>query len=156
MSLSDDICDFLSGGVSIIVAARNALLRPSISRARGCRVVRDGDRRLRILVSIAQAGDLLDDVRSTGLVAVTFSVPSTHRTLQFKGVDAHIAPVDDDDRAVMRAYAKAFAMEIRPLGFSGEFAQTFLTAPDDEVAIEFTPNDVFQQTPGPQAGARLT
>ena len=156
MTLSDDICDFVSGGVSIIVAARNVQLRPSISRAKGCRVVRESVRRLRIILSAAQAGDFLDDVRSSGLVAATFSAPSTHRTLQFKGVDAQIAAIDDEDRAVMRAYAKAFAIEIDPLGFSGMYAQTFLAAPDDEVAIEFTPSDAFQQTPGPEAGARLT
>ena len=152
MILTDEIRDVLSGGVSIVLAARSAALEPSIARAVGCRVV---GARLRILVSVAQAGRVLDDVRESAMISATFSVPKTHRALQFKGNDARIEPLDADDRATLRGYVPAFAASIDPLGFHEPFVRAFLATPQDEVAIEFTPAEAFQQTPGPAAGRRI-
>jgi len=152
----DDLVAFLTGGVSITLASRNAALVPSTSRAKGCRVLREASRiRLRVFVSALQAGDFLGDIRSTGMISATFTVPRTHRTLQFKSRDARIDAVNTEDLAAIAAAATAFAANIEPLGFAHEFSTAFLASPGDEVAIEFTPTDAFQQTPGPAAGERL-
>ena len=153
--LTNEIADFLTGGVSIVLASRDASLAPSVARAKGCRVLQGAASRLRIFVSAAQAGALIEDVSGTGIVAVTFSLPNTHRTLQFKGRDAIVTPLLDEDRQTVREYLRNFGEVIRPLGFSDEFTRAFFASPSDEVAIEFTPSDAFQQTPGPAAGARL-
>ncbi len=153
MILTDEIGEVLSGGVSIVLASRDAALEPSIARALGCRVV--GHARLRIIVSVAQAGRVLDDVRESAMVSATFSVPNTHRALQFKGSDARIEPLDAADRAALQAYLPAFAAAIDPLGFHEPFVRAFLETPRDEVAIEFTPAEAFHQTPGPAAGQRI-
>lgn len=155
MILTDEICEFLTGGVSILLASRSAALAPSIARATGCRVVSDGRTALRIIISASHAGQLLEDVRGSGMISATFSVPNTHRTLQFKGSDARIMAIEAADRSAIEAYLKSFAAAIDPLGFSGEFTRAFFAAPSDEVAIEFTPAEAFQQTPGPAAGARI-
>ena len=155
MILTDEICEFLTGGVSILLASRSATLQPSIARAKGCRVVRGELAALRIIVSAAHAGQLIEDVRGTGMISATFSVPNTHRTLQFKGKDARILAMEAADRRAAEAYLKAFAAAIDPLGFSDEFTRAFFAAPSDEVAIEFAPAEAFQQTPGPAAGARI-
>lgn len=156
MHFDDDLVAFLTGGVSIILASRNAALVPSISRAKGCRVLRGTSQiRLRVFVPALQAGDLLDDIRSTGTISATFTVPSTHRTLQFKSSDARIDAVDAEDVAAIAAAVTAFAADLEPLGFPQEFSRALLASPGDEVAIEFTPTDAFQQTPGPAAGERL-
>ena len=155
MQLNDELCEFLAGGVSIMLASRNAQLIPSIARAKGCNVVRDGTAKLRIFVSASQAGDLIEDVRGSLMISATFSVPTTHRTLQFKGSDARITPLRETERAAIDAYVGKFAAQIRPLGFADEFTRAFFASPADEVAIEFTPSEGFQHTPGPAAGARL-
>jgi len=154
--LSDEIASFLTGGVSITVASRSAQLVPSVARAKGCVVVRGAAPKLRVLMSAAQAGACLDDVRATGMISVTFSIPNTHRTVQLKGIDATIAAFTAADREAVSAYVEAFAEAIRPLGFLEEFTHAFFASPVDEVAIEFTPTEAFQQTPGPKAGARLS
>jgi hypothetical protein len=138
--LSDDICEFLTGGVSIVLASRSAALVPSIARATCCRIVR---------------GELLDDVRSRGMVSATFTRPNTHRAMQFKGSDARIEAIRAEDRSAVAAYLQAFAAVVEPLGFPNEFTRAFHASPADEVAIEFTPAEAFQQTPGPAAGARI-
>jgi len=154
--LTDEICNFLTSGVSILVASRNAGLSPSIARAKGCRVVRGPRTRIRILISAAHAGELLDDVRSSGAVSATFTLPRTHRALQFKGNDARVENVDAQDRAAMEEYLSTFVSVVGPLGFREEFVRAYYASPPDEVAIEFEPSDAFQQTPGPTAGSRLT
>lgn len=155
MILTDEICEFLTGGVSILLASRNVALMPSIARATGCRALRGERETLRLIVSVTQAGQLLDDVRESGMISATFTLPRTHRTLQFKGNDARIDTIGDQDRAAIHTYRESFAAMIRPLGFADEFARAFLATPPDEVAIEFAPAEAFQQTPGPAAGARI-
>lgn len=155
MILNDEICEFLSGGVSILLASRDAALTPSIARAAGCRVVRAEPATLRIVISAAQAGQVLDDVRGSGMISATFTMPRTHRTLQLKGSDARVETIDDQDRAAAAAYRQAFAAVIDPLGFDAHFARTFFASPGDEVVVAFTPAAAFQQTPGPAAGARI-
>ena len=155
MILTDEICEFVTGGVSILLASRNAALMPSVARATGCRALRGECEALRLVISAAQAGQLLEDVRESGMISATFTLPKTHRTLQFKGNDARLAPLDDHDRAAIESYRKAFAAVIWPLGFAERFARAFLATPADEVVIEFTPAEAFQQTPGPAAGARI-
>jgi hypothetical protein len=155
MQLNDELCQFLMGGVSIMLASRNAQLIPSIARAKGCVVLGGETAKLRIFISASQAGELIEDVRSSRMISATFSVPSTHRTLQFKGSDAQITAVRDHERATIEAYVDKFVVEIRRLSFGEEFTRAFFASPGDEIAIEFTPSEGFQQTPGPSAGARL-
>lgn len=155
MQLNDELCEFLLGGVSIVLASRNAQLIPSVARGKGCSVRRGAPAKLRVFVSASQAGELLEDVRANGMISATFSLPSTHRTLQFKGNDAQLTAIDADERAAMETYVGKFAAQIRPLGFTEEFTRAFFASPGDDVAIEFTPSEGFQQTPGPSAGARL-
>lgn len=155
MQFDDDMAAFVTGGISITLASRNAALVPSISRGKGCRVLRGTSVRLRIFVSTVQAGDFLDDIRSIGAISATFTRPETHRTLQFKGTDARVDVMNEDDRAALADAQASFADAIRPLGFSDEFTRAFLASDGDEVAIEFTLSDAFRQTPGPGAGERL-
>jgi hypothetical protein len=152
----DEMTAFVTGGVSVTVTSRSAALVPSISRAMGCRVIAGKRLKLRVFVSQAQAGDCLDDIRSSGMISATFSKPNTHRTLQFKGTDAAIQPLSDEDKAALVDYEGKFAEVLAPLGFDAHFVHCFLESPDDVVAVEFTPSDAFQQTPGPGAGQRLS
>jgi hypothetical protein len=156
MLLNDQILEFLHRAVSIVTSSRNERLVPSLVRARGWRAIGSPPTRLRIFVSSASAADLLDDVRSTRRIATTFSHPGTHRAMQFKGVDAVVIAIDNEDTNAIGRYVDAFASHIATLGFEEHFLRTFIDPQlSDDVAIEFTPTDIFQQTPGPNAGARL-
>ena len=88
--------DMVAGGVSIIVAGRDARNETTVARAVGCRMAEDG-RRITVFLSAAQSGALLADVRANGCVAVVFSEPTTHRAIQLKGTDAAIVPLTAED-----------------------------------------------------------
>ena len=111
---------------------------------------------MHVMNSQTQATQLLADVRRSGAVAAVFSKPSTHRTLQLKGRDAAILDADADDLLAVARYRDAFVAETSALGHPAHLIGAMFDCPDkDIVAISFTPDAAFSQTPGPQAGQAL-
>ncbi len=146
---------FVQGGVSIVAASRNAGLVPSIGRATGCRVAPNRTR-VTLLVAASQAPELVADLRACGRIAVVFSRPSTHRTLQLKADDAVVRPPTAAEAGLVGPYVAAFHADIALIGHTEAEARTLLAGVDgDLVAVDFTPCAAFEQTPGPNAGAPL-
>ena len=57
----------------------------------------------------------------------------------------------------MSRYVEAFAIEIGRLGHTAEQARVVFECRDEDLlAIDFTPNAAFEQTPGPKAGSPLS
>jgi len=141
--------------VSIIVASRDAGQRPHLMRAMGCRLSDDlGE--ITVFLSAAASRQVLDDLRANGLIAVVFTEPSSNLALQLKGRGAVVRPVQPGDPALVQAYIRHFADEIGQLGFAEHIAHTmFAHTPDELVAVSFTPQEAFEQTPGPNAGEAL-
>lgn len=146
---------FIQRRVSILVGSCGAEGVPSLARAYGCRVSLDR-RAVTVFLAVPQSEDLLRDLRASGVIAVVFSRPSTHETLQFKGSVQRMSPVEADDRPVMRAYGRSFAEEVAPLGFDATFQDAIMAPVEHEaVAVTFVPEAAFVQTPGPSAGQPL-
>lgn len=154
-ALDAELTAFVQGAVGIVVASRDAALCPSVGRAAGCRV--DPDRRaLTILLAASQNAALLDDIRRHRTIAVVFSEPSSHRTVQLKGRDAVECAVVDEDLRAAAAYAQAFDAELARVGFRGGYARALVAyEPGDLVAVRFSAEQGFLQTPGPRAGEPL-
>jgi len=147
--------DFITHHVSILVASCNHARVPSITRAFGCRV--SPDRRAGTLfLSVPRSTAVLRDLRDGGAIAVVFSRPSTHETLQLKSVRATIEKVKPADRAHMRTYGDSLAEDIREIGWVEPFVSALVAVLDEEaVSVTFSPTAAFNQTPGPAAGRRL-
>lgn len=146
---------FLLGPVSISLASHDAAGVPSLARAFGCRVAEDR-REVVVLVPTRTAESLLRDLAAGAPIAVVFSRPKTHETLQLKAPAGCLGPLGPTDPQHMRASGNAFAAELIALGYSAAFAHA-LVAPskEDAVAVAFFPTLLFDQTPGPRAGRRL-
>ena len=153
--LDENNAAFIQTGLSIVAASRDDALMPSIGRASGCHV--SGDRRaVAIFLPQSQAVQLVADLRRSKRIAVVFSRPSTHRTLQLKADDARVRPATPEESAIVARYVDAFAREIGLLGHTAEQACAMFQARDDDlVAVDFTPSAAFEQTPGPKAGSPL-
>lgn len=147
--------EFLQRGVSISVAACDHDRVPTAARATGCRLSPDR-RRITVFVSATQAASVLQCVRANAAIAVVFSEPSTHRTVQLKGTDASVGGPAQGDLNIVGGYRDAFARELEPLGYPEILIRTLLSYPSaDIVGITFTPSEAFSQTPGPKAGEPL-
>lgn len=153
--IDDELAAFMQGGISLNLAARDGRMMPSVARALGCRVTGNG-RSVRILVSQQQAAQVLADVRETGMLAVVVSEPASHRTFQLKGGRARIEAPGAEDLLAVHAYRVSFPAHLEGLGYPPLMIRTFLSCPDEDVvAIVFSPDAVFLQTPGSHAGSEL-
>ena len=143
----------MAGGVSVHVATRDARLRPSVMRAMGSRVdVAAGT--VTVYLARRQSRELIADLESNGHVAVMFSAPSTMRTVQLKAGRAELRAATEDDRPVLEQYLRAMEREIAAVGYPAPLVRAmFAWRLDDLVALTVTPEQVFEQTPGPKAGS---
>jgi hypothetical protein len=146
---------FMERHVSILMSSCSAGGVPSLARVYGCRVSPDHGS-VTVFLAVSQSEALLRDLRAGGATAVVFSRPSTHQTLQFKGVVQRVAPIEADDRLLMQAYGRSFTEEIAPLGFDSAFREAIMAPVEHEaVAVTLVPVAAFVQTPGPSAGRPL-
>jgi hypothetical protein len=153
--LDADHAAFIQGGVSVVVAARDAGLVPRVSRAIGCRVSEDRQR-VTVYLTAFQAASLLAAIRAEGAIAVAFNQPSTHRAYQLKGADASVVALDRADVERARRYVDAFCTDIALLGFAAAYGRALLWFdPAELTGVAFTPTAAFMQTPGPRAGERV-
>jgi hypothetical protein len=153
--LDEEHAAFIQSGVSMLAASRDATNAPKLARALGCRVSPDR-RRVAVFLAASQAVEVLAAIRATGTVAVGFNLPSTHRSLQLKGTDAVVSPLEAGDLEIAARYAAAFVDDIQLLGYDARLGRALLASePAELVAVGFTPSSAFVQTPGPRAGARL-
>lgn len=159
-SSSDPLIDaelaaFLSGAVSMLVATADAQRQPSLVRALGCRLSAD-HRELTLLLARSRSAPVIARLQSNPAVAVVFSQPSTHRTLQLKADDATLLPATDGDAALAAAYLERMVPELERVGMSAAFTRAFLAFSDhDLVGLRLRPTVAFSQSPGPQAGQLL-
>ena len=140
--------------VSIIVGSRDAAMQPHLMRAVGC-MLGDDRRQVTVLINQRAAEQVLADLRANGHIAVVFSEPTTHRTLQLKGDDAQLLPCGSDAEAVAERHLRRFADELADIGIRADVARTLLARDGGLVAIRFTVREAYDQTPGPQAGTAL-
>lgn len=153
--LSPDWIAMVAGGVSTIVCSSDAALRPSLMRAVGSTITPDG-RTVTVFVARRQSRKLLQDLAATGRIAVVFSQPSSHRTLQVKANRVLVRPMEAADRPLLARYLLAMEQELIAVGVGPPLTRAMLAhTPDDVVAIRFDPTDAFDQTPGSRAGERL-
>lgn len=153
--LPAELLAMMTRGVSVIVGSRDLTHRPSVMRAVGSAVA-DGGRQITVYLARRQSRQLLQDVAATGHIAVVFSEPATHRTVQLKARQARIRSASPADAPVLARYLRSMETELQRVGIAPPLTRAMLAHQiDDVVAVEFTPEQAFDQTPGPQAGAPL-
>ena len=153
--LDPDHCAFIQSGVSISLAACGPDHLPSMSRGLGCKVIDDG-RQVAIFIKRSQSPELLANIHGSRRVANVFSLPSSNRTVQLKGIDARVLPFDPADLPIIAGHISDFVGEVMPLGMDEAVVRTlFAFAADDLLTVVYSPCAAFSQTPGPKAGEPL-
>jgi hypothetical protein len=147
-----EIAFLRTAGLSMIAASRGPDNIASVARSLGCRFSADASK-MTLLFCPAEAEELLQQIARDRRIAVIFSLPSTHESLQLKATDALATEPLESDRDIVHAYRQAFVEEVEKLGFSRPAIETMLACDcEDLAAVTFTPSAAFSQTPGPNAG----
>ncbi len=150
--LTEELVDFVESGVSILVGTRNAELRPHGMRAMGATASPDR-RRLTIFLPAATSTRTLANLEDNGAIAVTFSRPSDHQSIQLKGRFLGSRPATLEDRFAQERYRAAWFEQLHVCGVARSTSKRWAYWPS--VAIEIEIDALFQQTPGPGAGDAL-
>jgi hypothetical protein len=147
--------EFITSGLAIVVSSANDRLAPSSCNAMACDLNRN-ESVIRIFLPKNQVGQLLDDVQKHGILAVAFSDPLNHQTIQIKGIDARISDKHKDDINVLSEARKRFDDKLISLGISQIYTNALFDFNIDDIAvISFSPDALFEQSPGPEAGKVL-
>jgi hypothetical protein len=98
---------------------------------------------------------LVESLQENGELALTVEDFPTHETYQFKGRYVSHRPARREDSAIVDRIRDRFMKSMKavfpvlPDGLAG----AFISAP--VLAVEFEVSEIFVQTPGPGAGARI-
>ena len=150
-----DLAAMMARGVSCIVASRDAALRPSLMRAVGSDVGANGSH-VTVYVGRGQARQLVQDIAANGNIAVVFSEPASHRTVQVKATRASVRNATAADEPVLARYLASMEHELLRINIPPVLTRAMLAhRVEDLVAITFSPEQAFDQTPGPKAGSAL-
>jgi hypothetical protein len=146
--------ELLGPGSALIVGTVAADGTPHASRGWGLAIVPDSS-----LVRLFVAADdpvLRDNLAATGAVAATCGDPRTYRAVQLKGTADVPRPVTDAaDLAYCAEYYAAFFAAVNEVeGTPLELLERMV--PPGFVVCTMTVTELFNQTPGPGAGAPVT
>ena len=152
--LTPELAEFCQSGVSIVLASCDRTARPVVGRAVACRIASDGE--MRVVLRESSNLRLLDALRDGARLAVTFTQPTTHRSIQLKAPGAGLVAANVSDGPAAIGQTAAFRRELMEIGYSETFAAAYCSfEPHDLVTIAFLPAQAFVQTPGPSAGSVL-
>ncbi len=143
---------FLEQGVGIHVGTRNERLEPNGARAVAAKV-EDGGSHLVVFVAEIAAARLRRDLESNGQAAVVFGRPEDERSCQVKGVFVDIRSAAESERPMLEKQWDGFLNQLQMIGIPRVSASNWTTWP--AVAIRLKVTTIFEQTPGPQAGAQI-
>jgi len=127
---------------------------PHGHRVCGWRV--DADQRtLTALIPEPFTPHLVESLEDNGQFALTVEQFPSHETYQFKGRYLRHRPVQHDDVEVVNRVRERFVKSIRPIFTDVPEPALKAFTPGPSLAVEFEVLEIYLQTPGPGAGARV-
>jgi hypothetical protein len=152
--LSDQVVAFIESGVSIVMGVAWPRGQARAGRALAARVMKDGTIRL-VYAEVGNAA-ITASVAAGGPIAVTFSAPLSHRTVQIKGFFSRQEELQLEDEDGVRQQTDAFAQMLAAVGEPPAFVQAFSDYRSSPLCVlSFPAQEAFEQTPGPGAGQAL-
>ena len=150
--IDPELTAFLEQGVGIHIGTRGAHLHPNGARAVAAKV-EGGGSHLVVYVAEIAAARLRSDLESNGQAAVVFGRPEDERSCQVKGVFVDSRAVSESERPLLEKQWDGFLGQLEMIGIPRVAAANWITWP--AVAIRLKVTTIFEQTPGPQAGAQI-
>jgi hypothetical protein len=155
-AIPERIVELIHGPAFMQIATRDASLRPAHAWVVGGRVGDDRET-VTVFVPAAAANRNLENLGANGRIALGVAL-ATHEAYQLKGTYVSHRVADADDLAVQERYRAALFASALAAGYPEDIARPFTLgfAYTPAVAITFRAEQVFRQTPGPDAGAALS
>ena len=142
----------LEAGASILVATVDARGVPSCCRAAA--VTSDDDlKTVAIYLPIATSQQTINDIATTHRIAVAATHLREHSSIQLKGTACTARLAREDEAALVEDRYQAFAEVLHKIGLPRRLTRSVVHWP--AFVVDMKVEEIFEQTPGPNAGARL-
>ena len=141
-----------------MLGTRDSELVPELVRAWGPRVSRDRTS-VNVCVAGAVSARTLGNLQDNGRVAATFASPGNSTAIQIWGRCIETGPARRLDLEAVEAHRDAFVELNKGLGVPRAFIEALwqreLAGSEQMVTVRFVAEQIFNQTPGPDAGSPL-
>lgn len=145
--------EFLESGCSLVLGTVAADGEPFVSRGWGLRVEAPAEDLLHVVLD-ASDELALENIASTGRVAITAADVRTLEAVQLKGHAGNVRAADDRDRATVVEFCEDFFGAIVAVDGTDRWLLDRLV-PLDFVTCDFVVDETYNQTPGPGAGCAV-
>jgi len=151
--IDEILAEFLQSGLGIHLGTRNEQLEPCGCRATAIKVEDDGKHAV-VYVPKHASPQIFENLRTNGCVAVSISRPADERAVQVKGLMLFSWDAKPEEEAFARMQWNAFLGQLEGIGLPGVATNSWKVFPC--VAVRIKVAALFNQTPGPDAGAALS
>jgi hypothetical protein len=153
--ITDRVVEVIHGPAWMYAGSHDERLCPAQTVVIGA-IVHSDQETMTFFVPESRSERLLSNLKSNGRVALAVSLP-THEAYQLKGSYLSSRAADAKDRAVQDIYRAKLITATIQSGYPEQLITWlvlgFVYQP--AVAITFRPEEIFLQTPGPQAGKKI-
>src|SRR5688500_6439970 len=143
----------MQSGLSIIVGTADAERIPTCCRGLAIRT-NDNFETVTVYVPAATSHETMANIATTRRVAIVCAEPLSHQTTQIKGLTRAVRLAPQSEEAFVREKRDAFAEVLASIGYPLHVPRSLTHWP--AFAIDVSVEEVFDQTPGPNAGTALT
>jgi len=153
--IPERVVEVIQGPAVMHVATRNENLLPFQAFAIGA-VVHPDHETITFFVPESRSERILNDLKSNGRVALAVGM-TTHEAYQVKGSYLSSRPVEAKEQAMQEIYRTKLLSSFLQAGYPEQLARPLILGMEhrQSVAITFRVEEVFLQTPGPEAGKKI-
>lgn len=108
----------------------------------------------RVYVPIATSHETIANIATTNRITIVACHPVEHETVQIKGIVTATQLAGEAESPLVRDRLAQFGTALNKIGIPPRVTRTIGCWP--AFAIDVRVEDIFEQTPGPNAGVRLT
>jgi len=154
--IPDRIVEVVHGSAVMFAGTRDERLHPAQTFVIGA-VVHPDRETITFFVSESRAERILSDLKNNGRIALAISL-TTHEAYQLKGGYISSRPTDAKDRAVQEIYRTKLVSALLQAGYPEQITKPLVLglAYQPGTAITFRVEEIFLQTPGPEAGKKIS
>lgn len=148
----DALRKFSGGGVSVIVGTVDADGVPTCCRGIAI-ALPDSFETVTVYVPAATGQETVANLATTRRVAISCTHPLSHESLQIKGLTRGVRLAPPGDEAFVTQRLEEFGEVLNAIGLARHVWRSVAHWP--AFAIDVSIEQVFDQTPGPKAGAAI-
>ena len=151
--IPEKLVEFIDGPTAMAVGTRDEKLCPAVNRVFGA-IVNADRATITFFVPEIMSEKMVRDLKDNGRIALLICEPISHETYQFKGAYISSRKSNEEEIAFQDGYFNKISSHMAQVGTPEEYWNTLVYKPS--VAVTFRVEDIFDQTPGPGAGKKIT